>query len=100
MKVQEILAAVKTKAACHALTLSATGAAVAVGSAATAFASSEGSGGTSSLPTVAITTDMLTPLVEGVVSNIGVILLVGLGLFAIMLGIRIIPGLITRFIRA
>ena len=100
MKVKEMLAAVRTKAACRALALSATGTAVAVGSAATAFATTEGGGGTSSLPTVAITTDMLTPLVEGVVSNIGVILPVGLGLFAIMLGIRIIPGLITRFIRA
>ena len=100
MKVKEMLAAVKTKAACRALTLSATGAAMAVGSAATAFASEQGGSGSTTLPTVAITTDMLTPLVEGVVANIGVILPVGLGLFAIMLGIRIIPGLISRFIKA
>lgn len=50
------------------------------------------------LPTIAITQDMLTPLVEGVVANIGVVLPVGLGLFAIMLGIRILPGLISRFV--
>ena len=51
------------------------------------------------LPTIAITEEMLTPLVEGVVANVGVILPIGLGLFAIFLGIRIIPGLISRFIR-
>ena len=51
------------------------------------------------LPTIAITEDMLKPLVEGVVANVGVILPIGLGLFAIFLGIRIIPGLISRFVR-
>ena len=50
------------------------------------------------LPTIAITEEMLTPLVEGVVANISVILPIGLGLFAIFLGIRIIPGLISRFV--
>ena len=51
------------------------------------------------LPTIAITEEMLKPLVEGVVANISVILPIGLGLFAIFLGIRIIPGLISRFVR-
>ena len=51
------------------------------------------------LPTVAITEEMLTPLVEGVVANISVILPIGLGLFAIFLGIRIIPGLVSRFVK-
>lgn len=51
-----------------------------------------------SLPTVAITQDMLKPLVDGVVANITVILPIGLGLFAIFLGIRIIPGFISRFV--
>ena len=50
------------------------------------------------LPTIAITEEMLKPLVEGVVANISVILPIGLGLFAIFLGIRIIPGLISRFV--
>ena len=50
------------------------------------------------LPTIAITEEMLKPLVEGVVANVGVILPIGLGLFAIFLGIRIIPGLISRFV--
>ena len=72
--------------------------AVPVASSVVAFAADAGSSG-SSLPSIAITTDMLTPLVEGVVANIQVILPVGLGLFAIFLGIRIIPGLISRFVR-
>lgn len=63
-----------------------------------AFAEEAG-GGASSLPSIAITTEMLTPLVEGVMANVQVILPVGLGLFAIFLGIRIIPGLITKFVR-
>lgn len=63
-----------------------------------AFAADAGGSG-SSLPSIAITTDMLTPLVEGVMSNVQVILPVGLGLFAIFLGIRIIPGVISRFVR-
>lgn len=63
-----------------------------------AFAADTGGSG-SSLPSIAITTDMLTPLVEGVMSNVQVILPVGLGLFAIFLGIRIIPGLVSRFVR-
>lgn len=60
----------------------------------TSFASETGSG---SLPSVAITTDMLTPLVEGVVANVGVILPVGIGLLAISIGIRILPKLISKF---
>lgn len=63
-----------------------------------AFAAESGASG-SDLSGIAITTEMLNPLVEGVMSNVQVILPVGLGLFAIFLGIRIIPGLITRFIR-
>lgn len=53
--------------------------------------------GASDLPSVSITTDMLKPLVEGVVANIGTVLPVGLGIFSIFLGIRIIPKLISRF---
>lgn len=72
---------------------------VAAGSSVVAFAVDEGSGAAGSLPNLVITTDMLSPLVEGVVANVQVILPVGLGLFAIFLGIRVIPGLISRFVR-
>lgn len=51
------------------------------------------------LPTIAITTDMLKPLVDGVISNVGVILPVGIGLFAILLGIRLIPSVVSRFLK-
>lgn len=60
---------------------------------------SGGGGGGDSLPTIAITQDMLKPLVQGVVDNIAVVLPMGLGLFAIFLGIRIIPSLVSRFAR-
>ena len=70
----------------------------AAGSSVVAFASESG-GGAGNLPNMAITTDMLSPLVEGVMSNVQVILPVGLGLFAIFLGIRIIPGLVSRFVK-
>jgi len=72
---------------------------VAAGSPVVAFAAEGNSGGAGTLPSISITTDMLTPLVEGVMSNVQVILPVGLGLFAIFLGIRIIPGLISKFVR-
>lgn len=75
-------------------------AAATVGSSAVvAFASEAGGGSGGSLPSFAITEAMLSPLVEGVMANIQVILPVGLGLFAVFLGIRIIPGLISRFVR-
>ncbi len=66
----------------------------------TAFAAETGDAGGSTLPTLSLTTDMLTPLVEGVIANLGVVLPVGLGLYSVFLGIRIIPNLINRFTRA
>ena len=50
-------------------------------------------------PTLSITEEMLEPLIQGVIANVTVILPIGLGLMAIFLGIRIIPGLISRFTR-
>ena len=51
-----------------------------------------------SLPAnVAITNEMLQPLVDGVTANIGVILPVGIGLMAIFIGIALIPKLIKKF---
>jgi len=45
-----------------------------------------------------ITTAMLEPLLDGVIANVGVILPVALGIFAIMIGIFIIVPLIRRFV--
>jgi hypothetical protein len=45
----------------------------------------------------AINESMLQPLIDGVTANVGVILPVGLGLFAIFLGINLIPKLIKKF---
>ncbi len=94
-KVKSFASSVKQKADAKMLAVPALATAVTAATSVVAFAEETG---TSTLPSVAITTDMLTPLVEGVVANIGVILPVGLGLFAIFLGIRIIPGLISRFV--
>jgi len=70
---------------------------VAAGSSVVAFAAEE-VGSPAALPSITITTEMLTPLVEGIVSNISVILPVGLGLLAIMASVRIIPRMISRFL--
>lgn len=51
-----------------------------------------------SLPQVAVTEDMLSPLVDGVVSNIAVILPIGIALLAIFLGIKLIPKIIGYFV--
>lgn len=92
MTIKNLLAKVNPKAVGY----TAAGTVSALAMAVPAFASST----PDNLPSVAITSDMLKPLVDGVVANIGVILPVGIGLFAIFLGIRILPGMISRFVRA
>lgn len=88
---------IKTKAKTFAA--SALAMAMAVGSSAVAFATETGGGTTPALelPQINITTQMLQPLVEGIVANVNVVLPVGLGIMGLMVGIRIIPGLIRRF---
>jgi len=80
------------------MALPAAGTLAALSSAVTAFAA-EPTDGSYTFPTVSITNEMLTPLVQGVVDNISAVLPVGLGIFAVFLGIRIIPSLISRFAR-
>lgn len=50
-----------------------------------------------SLDSVAITSDMLSPLVNGITANIGVILPVGITIMAIMIGVGLIPKIIAKF---
>ncbi len=45
----------------------------------------------------AITSDMLSPVLDAVKDNIAVIVPVAIGLFAIMLGIALIPRLFKKF---
>ena len=45
-----------------------------------------------------LTTEMLEPLLDGVIANVGVVMPVALGIFAVMIGIFIIVPLIRRFI--
>ena len=53
----------------------------------------------SGVPPAIITPEDMTPLLDGIVANIGVLLPVVLGLAAIFFGIKIIPSLISRFSR-
>ena len=46
---------------------------------------------------VAVTAEMLSPLVDGVTANVAVILPIGIALFAIFIGIGLIPSLIKKF---
>lgn len=46
---------------------------------------------------VGITTEMLEPVIDSVTGAIGIILPIGLALFAIFLGINIIPKLFKKF---
>lgn len=50
------------------------------------------------LPTIAITQDMLKPIVDSVVSNIGVILVPCVVIFGIMLGVKLVPKLFSKFV--
>lgn len=54
--------------------------------------------GSSSSPSPAITGDMLSPIIDGVTANIGVIVPVAIGLFAIILGVTMVPKLLKKFI--
>jgi len=47
---------------------------------------------------IAITAAMLEPVLGAVMANLAVILPIGVGLFAIMLGVRIIPRIFRAFI--
>ncbi len=53
----------------------------------------------SGVPPAITTPEDMTPLLDGIVANIGVFLPVVLGLAAIFFGIKIIPSLISRFSR-
>lgn len=52
----------------------------------------------SDLPTIAITQDMLKPIVDSVVSNIGVILIPCIVVFGILLGVKLVPKFFKMFI--
>lgn len=45
-----------------------------------------------------ITAEMLQPLTNGITSNMGVIVPVGLGIMAVFTGIRMIPKVVRWFI--
>ena len=97
-KVKNKFAEMKTNFNSKMLTVPASAAALLTTLSVSSFAS-EGSEAVTELPTIVITEEMLTPLVDGVVSNIAAILPTGLGLMGLILGIRLIPGVIARLVR-
>lgn len=46
---------------------------------------------------VNVTAEMLEPITNAVTSNLGVLLPVGIGIMAIMIGVALIPRIIYRF---
>ena len=86
----------KMEVKAKALAVPALAGVMAAGSSVVAFASGS-SNPSLDLPQINITTQMLTPLVEGIVANVNVILPVGLGIMGMMLGIRLVPSLLRRF---
>ena len=46
---------------------------------------------------VNVTEEMLQPITNAVTSNLGVLLPVGIGIMAIMIGVALIPRIIYRF---
>ena len=49
------------------------------------------------METVAVTSAMLAPITSAITDNLGVLLPVGIGLMAIMLGVSLIPRIIYKF---
>lgn len=49
-------------------------------------------------PTALLTSGMLEPLVSGVTANLNVLLPVGLGLMATMIGVKLIPKIVHKFL--
>lgn len=49
-------------------------------------------------PTAVITTDMLSPIVKAVSSNLAVILPVGMGIMGTFIGVKLIPKIIYKFL--
>lgn len=46
-----------------------------------------------------VTTEMLSPILDSITANVAVIVPVGIGIFAIVLGVRFIPRIFKMFTR-
>lgn len=49
-------------------------------------------------PTIALTADMVKPIVDAVSSNIGILVPVGIGILAVMVGVNLIPRVVYKFL--
>lgn len=46
---------------------------------------------------VVVTSSMLAPVTEAITGNLGVLLPVGLGIMAVMIGVSLIPRIVYKF---
>ena len=46
-----------------------------------------------------VTTEMLSPILDSITANVAVIVPIGIGIFAIVLGVRFIPKIFKMFTR-
>ena len=53
---------------------------------------------TTTTATVAITAEMLAPIVSTLTSNLGVLLPVGISIMGVMIGVALIPRIIYKFL--
>lgn len=49
-------------------------------------------------PIIGITADMVKPITTAVTSNIGILVPVGIGILAIMIGVNLIPRIVYKFL--
>ena len=50
------------------------------------------------VPTFLITNDMIKPITEAITSGLNVLVPIGIGIMAVMIGISLIPRVIYRFL--
>ncbi len=53
----------------------------------------------SGVPPAIITPEDMTPIVDSITANIGALLPIVFGLAAVFIGIKVVPGLLSRFTR-
>lgn len=88
------LTSLKTKVNGKTTMAATTAAAMLATTGVTAFASTPASG-----PSLTLTEDMLKPISDSFMTNLGVILPVGLGMFGVAIAVMLVPKIITRFLR-
>ena len=97
-KVKNKFAEMKTNFNSKMLTVPASAAALLTTLSVSSFAS-EGGGAATEFAKIAITEEMLAPLTQAVADNLATILPTGIVIMGLMLGVRIVPSVFSRFMR-